>query len=499
MSMRQALLSIVMTVSVWALGASVGAAQDFTVPRGEVSAQAFVPATGRGNYMMVDGAMVTSHLVPSFGFHLDYAHRPFVLHTASCTDATATNCSVEGPEAVLTQYIATAYFSGAFTISNRFQVGLVLPLSLMNGEPFQFVRDGSPIVVAPGGSAFGIGDLRISGKVRIVGEGEGMGVAAVVYGTVPFAHFTADSRFIGERGPIFGGHVVGEFTQSRFHVAGNIGGFWRQSTTFLSSTVGPRLTYGLAGAYDVTPLVALLAEITGSSSFSAQIDENAAEWRAGARINVNDFNFMLMGGTGIIQGLGVPVFRVTGGMQWAPERDDRDGDGILDRLDSCPTEAEDLDSWDDRDGCPELDNDGDEFPDDQDRCPIEAEDRDGFEDEDGCPDRDNDSDGVPDGYDSCPSVAEDRDDDRDDDGCPENDRDRDNIDDDHDRCPDEAEDTDGYGDEDGCPETDFDNDNVPDDSDECPDQAEDQDGFEDTDGCPEDGGPPAAAPRRGRH
>ncbi|MBK8173496.1 MAG: thrombospondin type 3 repeat-containing protein [Sandaracinaceae bacterium] len=496
--MRQGSISLMLAVSM-CLGLTAAAeAQDFSVPRDEISAQALVPAPGRGNYLMVDGAMVTSHLTPAFGLVLDYAHRPFVLHQAQCTDASATNCTVEGPEAVLSRYIATAYLTGAITLYNRVQLGLVLPLSLTNGDPFQFTRDGSPVVVAPGGSAFGIGDLRLSAKVRIIGEGEGVGVAAVVYGTIPFAHFTADSRFLGDQGPVLGGHVVGEFSRSRFHVSGNIGGFWRESGTFLSSQIGPRLTYGIAGAFDATPLVSILGEITGSSSFTAQIDENAAEWRLGARIAVGDFKFLLMGGTGLIQGLGVPVFRFTGGLQWAPDHDDRDGDGVEDRADSCPTEAEDLDGWDDRDGCPELDNDGDEFPDAQDQCADEAEDRDGFEDTDGCPDRDNDSDGVPDGFDSCPSVPEDRDEDRDEDGCPENDRDRDNIEDEHDQCPDEAEDTDGYGDEDGCPETDFDSDGVPDDSDECPDQPEDRDGVEDQDGCTEEAGPRATPARRRR-
>ncbi|MEJ7596800.1 MAG: outer membrane beta-barrel protein [Kofleriaceae bacterium] len=43
-----------------------------------------------------------------------------------------------------------------------------------------------------------------------------------------------------------------------------------------------------------------------------------------------------------------------------------------------------------------------------DRCPLEAEDIDSFEDTDGCSDRDNDQDGVPDAADSCVAEPEDK-------------------------------------------------------------------------------------------
>jgi hypothetical protein len=52
-----------------------------------------------------------------------------------------------------------------------------------------------------------------------------------------------------------------------------------------------------------------------------------------------------------------------------------------------------------------VDRDGDGIPDDRDRCPTQPEDYDGFEDADGCPDPDNDGDGVPDADDDCPYEA----------------------------------------------------------------------------------------------
>lgn len=63
---------------------------------------------------------------------------------------------------------------------------------------------------------------------------------------------------------------------------------------------------------------------------------------------------------------------------------DPDGDGLYDDADQCPAEAEDLDGFQDEDGCPDDDNDGDGIPDSDDLCPLDAEDFDGYQDDDGC-------------------------------------------------------------------------------------------------------------------
>jgi outer membrane protein OmpA-like peptidoglycan-associated protein len=86
-----------------------------------------------------------------------------------------------------------------------------------------------------------------------------------------------------------------------------------------------------------------------------------------------------------------------------PANLDTDADGIPDSRDKCPTVSEDVDGFQDDDGCPDLDNDLDGIPDASDKCPNDPEDKDGFEDEDGCPDLDNDRDGIPDASDKCPN------------------------------------------------------------------------------------------------
>ncbi len=80
---------------------------------------------------------------------------------------------------------------------------------------------------------------------------------------------------------------------------------------------------------------------------------------------------------------------------WAPIKtevvgaagSDQDSDNIANESDLCPAAAEDLDGFEDGDGCPDPDNDQDRTADADDRCPNEPETYNGVDDEDGCPDR----------------------------------------------------------------------------------------------------------------
>jgi hypothetical protein len=114
------------------------------------------------------------------------------------------------------------------------------------------------------------------------------------------------------------------------------------------------------------------------------------------------------------------------GLNDALDTDD-DGDTVLDVNDQCAYSMEDLDGWEDGNGCPDPDNDGDGVCDagqsvlscvgtDTGKncfdpagtlsCPMTdcrnlAEDIDGFKDGDGCPEPDNDNDSFPDATDAC--------------------------------------------------------------------------------------------------
>ena len=66
---------------------------------------------------------------------------------------------------------------------------------------------------------------------------------------------------------------------------------------------------------------------------------------------------------------------------------DGDGDGIPDLDDLCLNDPEDLDGFEDKDGCSDPDNDKDRVLDASDQCPNDPETYNGIDDEDGCPDR----------------------------------------------------------------------------------------------------------------
>jgi hypothetical protein len=67
------------------------------------------------------------------------------------------------------------------------------------------------------------------------------------------------------------------------------------------------------------------------------------------------------------------------------EGDDPDADGVAGADDLCPDAPEDLDGFQDQDGCSDPDNDGDAIDDPQDMCCYVAEDMDEDRDLDGCP------------------------------------------------------------------------------------------------------------------
>ena len=112
---------------------------------------------------------------------------------------------------------------------------------------------------------------------------------------------------------------------------------------------------------------------------------------------------------------------------------DRDHDGVMDSVDTCPDVAG-LSAYS---GCPDSDQDG--IPDPQDKCPTTV----GLAKYEGCPVPDSDNDGINDDEDKCPLTAglkkyQ---------GCPIPDSDGDGVNDEEDSCANEA----GLAELHGCP------------------------------------------------
>jgi hypothetical protein len=341
----------------------------------------------------------------------------------------------------------------------------------------------------------------LEAKVRAYGEvKDPIVIGATAFVTLPAGHWTSEGSYLSN-GTVAGG-IRGIFDgkQGPFSFAANLAGVFMGTGQVGSTTIGSEFRYGVAAGFDASPIIRIMADGFGGTKFSSQNATNSLEINAGVAVTplASGFTVLGGGGAGVIEGVGVPKYRVFIGIGYVAESRDRDGDGFNDQQDQCPTEPEDKDGYEDADGCPDRDNDGDAIQDDTDKCPTQAEDNDGFQDTDGCPDPDNDVDGVLDAQDQCPDKQETKNGFRDDDGCPdEPDQDGDGVPDAKDQCKDKAEDTDGFEDTDGCPDPDNDKDGISDEEDECVDEAEDKDGFQDEDGCPDAGGKvgkPAAKP-----
>ncbi|HHO50453.1 MAG TPA: OmpA family protein [Deltaproteobacteria bacterium] len=343
------------------------------------------------------------------------------------------------------------------------------------------------------------GDLRISPKFVLVDINRGypVGLALLATGTVPLG---STRSFIGEGdptiAPMLAFEVADGAVRDRSYLARgalNVGARIKSPDTFLDTTFGTEFLYRGALSAKPADVLELGVDIVGSAAGNrvAQAPVELLPWLKLMGYEVATFT--AGAGFGLNPGLGSPDLRVFGGLSIAPSFDplalDRDNDGIPNRYDQCINIPEDLDQFEDRDGCPDEDNDADHVLDIDDGCPNSAEDFDDFQDADGCPDNDNDNDGVVDAQDACPMVPEDNDGFQDLDGCPDEDNDGDRILDAQDACPNAAETVNGFDDADGCPDEkpfiDTDGDGLSDEVDQCPTEAEDFDTWQDDDGCPD--------------
>jgi outer membrane protein OmpA-like peptidoglycan-associated protein len=159
------------------------------------------------------------------------------------------------------------------------------------------------------------------------------------------------------------------------------------------------------------------------------VEEVGLEGLLGAGIDLGPaWKVNVAAGLGLLQGYGVPTFRVLSGLRYEPSPNDPDHDGLRNRSRATTKQR-------------------DAHPDDNARSspkPEEvAQNLDAVDDAERAR-------AVRDGYDACPDLPEDYDGVEDDDGCPEGDADGDGVLDYLDRCPDEAETINGFEDDDGC-------------------------------------------------
>ncbi len=425
------------------------------------------------------------------------------LHLARATDLGHLRFGAQlvldyGLDPLVYERVAGDAGSEAFSVVGHQLVGTVgLSLGLFDrvvvfaGLPASLVMSGDtdPALMATGVQAAdgpGLGDAFLGARVRLLGAAEDrFALALQARATLPSSGVPDEVAYRGDRGVTFSPDLLAELRLgSGVRLVANVGARIREASAANLANLGfgSELTYGLGATFlawkdetDPRTHLDVLVQAYGDSAFDRVGDREgtALEATAGARFaHASGFVATLAAGPGLNRGFGSPDLRGVLQLGWAtptaaPVRD-TDGDGIFDDTDRCVNEPEDVDTFEDADGCPDPDDDRDGILDTADACRLEPETVNRHEDTDGCPDTvpDTDGDGLTDDVDACPAEAEDRDGFEDENGCPDPDNDGDGVLDTADRCVSEP----GVVAEQGCPVRDRDSDTVADPADNCPDE-----------------------------
>lgn len=426
----------------------------------------FRPSPDHYGYFAVPSASTLGHLQLGGGFWISYENDPIVFVTKNeRLRPVLRDVQGDNGEGIVDDRL-TGRVQVGLGLSNHFSFSIDAPIVLWQDGylPDEYVLNASSQPNSLVSS--GIGDIVLMPKGVIL-DRDKMPIGMAV--SLPVGLPTGNGgSFLGEEGVSLTPTATWEFSDGpirnrkyAFRSAVTAGYHVRPGAQIRDVEVGNAMVYGVAMGLHAS-VMEIVAEFHGTV-FGPDTSQAPAEVLGGLKILAAEYVALNVGGgMGVLSGLGAPDWRVFSGVSVAPSFDpnrrDTDKDGIVDAMDQCIRDAEDIDAFQDEDGCPEIDNDKDGLYDQQDRCPNEAEDEDGFQDSDGCPDPDNDRDGILDVSDRCPNEAESNNGYQDEDGCPDSepvlDTDGDGYNDDVDRCPYDAEDFDGDEDEDGCPDVD---------------------------------------------
>ena len=434
---------------------------------GELGVERFQLASDRDGILDVESGRVRRHLEFDLGLWLGYANDPLTVYRPT----------TDGPERAgsLVKNQVGGEFTGVVGLLGHFQLGAAVPLVLSQTDDL----DGSMFTTP--GSSFAVGDIRAIVKLQLLHQ-QKHGIDAGIITSITFPTASGDG-FTGNEGLTAAPALVISRAWQTGVRAALEGGYRAREQLMLGGTeVDDELFAGIGAAYDLgatagPPLTLELAfaYATPADDAFGAFDRNYAEIKPGVAIDFGLVSAFVAGGVGVTEGFGTPDWRILAGIRISRAREapvpppahDTDKDGFVDTADRCVLDPEDVDQFEDTDGCPDLDDDKDGIADAIDKCPREPEDKDGFDESDGCPDLDNDRDGILDAADRCPGVAEDKDGFEDDNGCPDFDNDRDGVLDGADTCPLVA----GAPNGNGCPLPDKDGDGVLDRLDNCPDWA----------------------------
>ena len=376
----------------------------------DIDLQAFRPAMDSRGFVTVNGSSVLAPGQPSFGLVTSWGRGLLQL------EGDGNRYEVE--------HLITPTLVGAIgfrLLGLDLEVGAGLPFAVMAGDRSP---DGGVTTPDPNddvsyrfdGQGMADAALRLKWRLRRPPRDQGLGLAVIGSVTLPTA--SESERWLGDGSTVPEVSAVADYRRGRLTLAANAGARWRERQRFTDDQmlgapltggtleVGSSIPGGLAASYSILPeRFDVLVEVFGAYPLDGE-NYFPLEALGGLKLYLAESSHLSFGaGAGLLDRgaspdtrafLAIvfeprPTLRESGGVPSPRPRPrslpgDRDKDGIIDPDDECPDDPEDVDGFQDEDGCPDIDNDDDRILDVDDLCIDRPEKYNTVEDEDGCPD-----------------------------------------------------------------------------------------------------------------
>ncbi len=298
----------------------------------DLNAQAFRPTIDGRSTLWTDDASLARAGTYSLRLAMNWAHNPLVVRWSD--DSTTS----------LVRDTVNLDLMAGITIW-RIRAGLDLPLYLVSTSDLD-----------AGGA--GLGDVAVDVRGSILAESEDAPIGLAAYGRVALPTATVDTA-LGNPG--MGGElglVASKQLTDQLLLAANLGTRFLPETQLVNVEVDDQLYYRLGGGYALTDDAGVSLDVAGHLNYNQPFGNAAAnpfEGLLGGWYHISD-DLILRGGVGhgFTRGISSPDVRVVAMIGWEPEKEvDTDLDGLVDSVDACPEQPEDVDGWEDKDGCPD--------------------------------------------------------------------------------------------------------------------------------------------------
>jgi OOP family OmpA-OmpF porin len=364
----------------------------------------FNPSERGSDWFALDSLDLRGNLRPAVGVVGDYGYRPLVIYNA--------DGSVRTP---LVGDQLFVHLGAALNLWDRLRVAFDLPLA-----PWQDGTGGTLNgVTYPAGSSGGVGDLRLSADLRLLGTyGKAFTLAL---GLQTFAPTGNRSQYLSDGSVRLLPRLQAAGEVAPFVYAASLGfQYHAQNYSFGANVRGSEIVFAASAGVRVIdrrlivgPEIYGTTDVTDSGAFFAKA-QTPVEAILGAHLAVApDWRIGAGAGAGLTRGLGEPVARVLATVEWMPAvkepeppppepppppppppeppppvvpepPPDRDHDGIPDAEDACPDVPGVRTDDPKTNGCP-SDRDKDGIPDTEDACPDVPGPRDPDPKKNGCP------------------------------------------------------------------------------------------------------------------